>query len=306
MRVFVAGATGAIGRQLVPRLVAAGHEVVGMTRSPERSEQLRESGADPVVCNALDAEAVRTAINESRPQALIHELTELPARLEPRKYREGLAATNRLRREGTRNLIAAARSAGVERILAQSIAFAYAPTGDWIKGEDAPLWVEAPAPLAATMGAVADLEGQVLGAGGIALRYGYFYGPGTQFEGFFAELARSRRFPIVGRGEARWSFIHVGDAADATVAALERATPGAYNIVDDDPVQAAVWMPIYAESVGAKPPLRVPLWLGRLVGGPVAVATMMTQRGASNAKARRELDWAPAHPSWREGFGGDT
>lgn len=150
----------------------------------------------------------------------------------------------------------------------------------------------------------ADLERQVLEAGGVSLRYGYFYGPGTQFEGFFAELARSRRLPIVGNGEARWSFVHVDDAAEATVAALERGAPGVYNIVDDDPAQAAVWLPAYAESVGAKKPMRVPLWLGRLVGGSVTAATMTTQRGASNAKARRELDWTPAHPSWRDGFAG--
>lgn len=303
MRVFVAGATGVIGRQLVPRLMAAGHEVVGMTRSPERIGQLREAGAEPVVCNALDAEAVRVAVSESGADALIHELTELPARLEPRKYKQQLAATNQLRRDGTRNLIAAAQAAGVKGILAQSIAFAYTPTGDWIKDEESPLWLDAPAPLDATFDAVAELERRVLDAGGTVLRYGYFYGPGTQFEGFFAELARSRRLPIVGAGEARWSFIHVEDAANATVAALEHGAPGIYNIVDDDPAQAAVWIPLYVEFVGARRPLRVPRWLGRLVGGPVTVATMSNQRGASNAKARRELGWTPTHPSWREGFG---
>ena len=304
MRVFLAGASGVIGRSLVGLLSGAGHEVTGMTRSASRAEQIRSRGAEAVVCDALDASAVSAAMAAARPEALIHELTELPARLDPRKYETQLAATNKLRREGTRNLLAAAGAAGVQRVLAQSIAFAYAPAGDWVKDETAPLALDAPAPMDAAVGAIADLESQVLAAGGIVLRYGFFYGPGTQFapDGFYAELARKRRFPIVGSGEGRWSFVHVHDAAVATVAALQHGSPGVYNIVDDDPAPTREWVPAYASAMGAKRPFRVPAWVGRLGGGTAAVAGMTTQRAARNAKAKRELGWAPEHSSWRDGF----
>jgi nucleoside-diphosphate-sugar epimerase len=304
MRVFLAGASGVIGRSLVGLLSEAGHEVTGMTRSPERAEQIRALGAQAAVCDALDAEAVSAAMLAARPEALIHELTELPARLEPRKYETQLAGTNRLRREGTRNLLAGAGAAGAERVVAQSIAFAYAPAGDWVKDEAAPLALDAPAPMDAAVGAIADLERQVLAADGIVLRYGFFYGPGTQFasDGFYAELARRRRFPVVGSGEGRWSFIHVHDAAAATVAAVERGSPGVYNVVDDDPAAAREWVPAYAAAIGAKRPFRVPAWLGRLGGGTAAVVGMTTQRAATNAKAKRELGWKPEHSSWRDGF----
>ncbi len=304
MKVFVAGASGVIGRSLVRMLVEAGHEVTGMTRSPKRAETLRCAGVEAVVCDALDAEALRSAVARARPEAVIHELTDLPPKLEPRRYRAQLAGTNRLRREGTRNLVAAARAAGAGRIVAQSIAFAYAPTGDWVKDEDAPLALDSPPPMDAAVAAVADLERQVLDAGGTVLRYGCFYGPGTYLaaDGFYAELAHRRRFPVVGSGEGRWSFIHVDDAAAATAAALARGSPGVYNIVDDDPAAARDWIPAYAAAIGAKPPLRLPAWMGRLVGGRAAVAAMTTQRAASNAKAKQELGWAPRHSSWRDGF----
>lgn len=300
MRVFLAGATGAIGRVLTPLLIEAGHEVTGMTRSPERAERLREQGAEAVVCDALDADGLRNAVVQARPEAVIHELTAIPSALNPRRADAELAPTNRLRREGTRNLIAAARAAGAARLVAESIAFAYAPVGEWIKDEDGLLDLESP--YGEAVAAIMSLEEQVLGADGVVLRYGYFYGPGTPFEagGLYSELVRRRRLPIVGSGEGRWSFIHVEDAASATVAALERASPGVYNIVDDDPVPAREWIPVLADALGAKPPRRVPAWIGRLFGGEVAVASMNTQRGASNAKAKRELGWAPSRPSWRE------
>ena len=275
-----------------------------MTRAAGRADELRGAGADPVVCDALDAEALKSAVISARPEAVIHQLTSLPARLEPRKYGTQLVATNRLRREGTANLVAAAQAAGVRRIVAQSIAFAYAPEGDWVKDEDAPLWLDAPPPMAEAVGAVAELERQVLDAGGVVLRYGYFYGPGTALhaDGFYAELARKRQFPVVGSGQGRWSFISVDDAAEATLAALSRGQTGVYNIVDDEPAPAADWTPVFAAAVGAKPPFRVPVWLARLVAGRVVVDGMTRQRGASNAKAKRELGWTPRYASWRDGF----
>jgi nucleoside-diphosphate-sugar epimerase len=300
MRVFLAGATGVIGRALTPLLARSGHEVIGMTRSEERAQELRERGARAVVCDALDASGVREAVVSSRPEAVIHELTEIPRRMDPRKAAAQLEPTNRLRREGTRNLIAAARQAGARRLIAQSIAFAYSPVGDWIKDEGSPLDLESA--YGGAVAAIASLEEQVLEVDGIVLRYGYLYGPGTQFapDGLYGELVRRRRLPIVGSGEGRWSFIHVEDAAAATVAALERGSPGAYNVVDDDPAPAREWIPLYAEALGAKPPFKAPVWLGRLFGGPAAVAGMTTLRGASNEKARRELGWAPSRPSWRD------
>lgn len=304
MRVFLAGATGVIGMSLIPKLIASGHRVTGTTRSAERTDQLREAGAEPVVCDALDADAVAAAVASARPETVIHELTNLPSRMEPRKFDIQLMATNRLRRDGTRNLVAAAQAAGVKRIVAQSIAFAYATSGDWIKDEEAALGLDSPPPMGEAIAAISELERQVLEADGTVLRYGYFYGPGTQFDpdGFYAELARKRQFPIVGSGQGRWSFIHIDDAAQATVDALERGRPGVYNIVDDDPAPVTDWAPAFAAAVGAKRPFRVPAWLGRIAAGRVAVRGMTEQRGASNAKAKRDLGWAPRYGSWRDGF----
>jgi nucleoside-diphosphate-sugar epimerase len=304
MRVFLAGATGVIGRALAPKLIAAGHDVVGMTRSPERAEELRAAGVEPVIGDALDANGLRSAVSAANPQGVIHELTSLPSRLEPRKFATQLAPNNRLRREGTRNLIAAARAIGVQRIVAQSIAFAYATSGDWIKDEDAPLGLDSPPPMDDAISAVAELERLVLDADGTVLRYGYFYGPGTQLhpDGFYAELARKRQFPIVGSGQGRWSFIHIDDAAQATADALERDRRGVYNIVDDEPAPVTEWAPVFAASLGAKRPFRVPAWLGRIVAGRATVEAMTEQRGASNAKAKRDLGWTPRYATWRDGF----
>jgi nucleoside-diphosphate-sugar epimerase len=304
MRVFLAGATGVIGRRLVPLLLADGHQVTGMTRSVDRAERIRGQGAAAVVCDALDAEELRSAVVAAQPEAVIHELTDIPSKLDPRNYKKQLAATNRLRCEGTRNLVAATTAAGAERLVAQSIAFAYAPSGEWVLDEQAPLALDSLAPIDDPVGAVAELERQVLDAGGIVLRYGYFYGPGTAFapDGYYAELVRKRRFPVLGSGEGRWSFIHLDDAARATVAALERGSSGVYNVVDDEPAPVREWLPAYASALRAKAPMRLPAWIGRIAAGSVAVAGMTTQRGASNAKARRELGWAPDLWSWREGF----
>jgi nucleoside-diphosphate-sugar epimerase len=306
MRVFVAGATGAIGRPLVPKLLQAGHGVTGMTRSEESATRLRETGADAVVCDVFDEEGVREAMRSAAPEAVVHQLTALPDRFDFRDetaYQE----TNRLRTEGTRILLDSAMAAGARRFVAQSIAFAYAPTGEPVKDENAPLMTGVSGHFAEGVVAVSEMEGAVTGAEGLeglVLRYGFFYGPGTYYasDGSTAEDVRKRRMPVVGQGEGVFSFIHLGDAADATVAALERGAPGVYNVVDDDPAPMRDWLPVYAEALGAKPPLRVPKLLARLVAGKQAAAFATTLRGASNAKAKRELAWEPRHPSWREGF----
>jgi 2-alkyl-3-oxoalkanoate reductase len=297
MRVFVAGATGAIGRPLVSQLLAAGHEVTGMTRSPGRAEALRAAGADAAVLDVYDADGVREAMVAARPEAVVNELTDLPGAYTT-DMDELAGATNRLRREGAAVLLDAARAAGARRFVAQSIAFAYAPEGDWVKDEDAPLGGDP-----AVVGGVQALESAVLEAEGIVLRYGQFYGPGTWYaaDGSIAEQVRRRRFPIVGRGEGRFSFVHVEDAAAATVAAVERGRPGVYNVTDDEPAPMRDWLPVYAEALGAKPPRRVPVWLARLVAGPVGAGAAQL-RGASNARAREALGWTPSRASWRDGF----
>ena len=305
MKVFVAGASGAIGRPLVRRLLAAGHEVAGMTRREERAAAIREAGAAAVVCDVFDAEALKEAVSAAAPEAVIHALTALPSRYDPKS--DYLAPTDRIRVEGTRNLLAAAAAAGARRVVAESIAFAYQPRGAWVKGEEEPLFTGAPGRFGATFEAVAELERQVLGAAGIegvVLRYGWLYGPGTYYDrdGQQAEEVRKRRLPIVGGGTGTFSFVHVEDAAGATVAALGPAATGAYNVVDDEPAQLREWVPVYAEALGAKPPRRVPVWLARLVAGKDIAASAVGMRGASNAKARRELGWQPAYPSWRQGF----
>jgi nucleoside-diphosphate-sugar epimerase len=305
VRVFVAGATGAVGRPLARQLIEAGHEVTGTTRSPEKAERLREQGAEAVVLDALDDAALAAAVREARPDALVNQLTDLPQEFRPR-YRYG--RTGDLRVRGTRTMIAAGREVGAKRILVQSIAFLYLPTGDTVKDEDAPTLSSEVAP--GTFGKAADetleMEHEVVaaeGMEGLVLRYGFFYGPGTWFaQGTkLAKAYRRRMSPIVGSGEGVFSFIHVEDAAAAAVAALERGAPGVYNVVDDEPAPANDWMPEFAQAVGAKPPRRVPLWLGKLVAGFNAQA-METMRGASNAKAKRELGWQPRYASWRQGF----
>jgi 2-alkyl-3-oxoalkanoate reductase len=304
MRVFVAGASGALGRPLVRHLVAAGHEVTGMTRREERAAEIREAGAEAAVCDVYDAEALREAVVAARPEAVVHALTALPPRF---NARTDLKPTNRVRIEGTRNLVAAARAAGARRIVAESVSFFYAPEGDWVKDEEAPLDVDAPGKIGAAVAAVTDLERQVLGAEGLeglVLRFGWFYGPGTYIGpgGSQAEEVRKRRYPIVGAGDATFSFIHIEDAAAAVVAALERGAPGVYNVTDDEPAPLREWLPAFAGTLGAKPPRRVPLWVIKLVVGRAVARAAAGTRGAANAKAKRELGWEPAHPSWRQGF----
>lgn len=305
MRVFVAGATGVIGRRLVPMLLADGHQVTGMTRSQEKADALRAAGVEPVVADALDAQAVAGAVNAARPDAVIHQLTSLPPRIDPRTIARDFAMNDRLRSEGTRILVDAAQATGATRILAQSIAFAYAPgPAGTVHGEDDPLYLDSPEPFRRSAHALHDLESTVVGAGGIALRYGYFYGPGSSISvsGSMGDDVARRRMPIVGRGQGVWSFVHVDDAARATVAALTRGAPGAYNIVDDDPAPVVRWLPALAEALGAKKPRRVPAWLARPLAGSYGVTTMTRAQGASNKLAKRELGWAPEYPSWREGF----
>ena len=308
MKVLVAGATGAIGRQLVPKLVAGGHEVVGMTRSKEKADEVRSLGAKPAIADALDPEQVAAAVAASEPEAIVHELTALSGDLDLRNLDRTFALTNRLRTEGTDHLLSAARAAGVERFLAQSFAgWPYARSGGPVKDEQAPLDNDPPASAREMLAAIRHLERAVTEATwteGIVLRYGGFYGPGTSLapgsEQF--EAIRKRRYPVVGGGEGVTSFVHVEDAAEATVLALERARPGIYNIVDDDPAPVREWLPEVARQVGAKPPLRVPRWLGRLLAGEAATVMMTEVRGASNEKAKRELGWAPGRSSWRQGL----
>lgn len=300
MRVFVAGATGAIGARLVPQLVERGHEVVGTSRTPERAARLTRQGAEPVVLDLLDQVAVRAAVLAARPDAIVHQATALGGGLDTRHFDRGFAPTNRLRTEGTDALLAAAEAAGVRRFLGQSYAgWPSGRSGAIVKTEDDPL---DPYPLPGmreTLDAIRHLEDRVVGAGGLALRYGGFYGSADDVQ---LEPVRKRKFPVVGDGEGVWSFVHLDDAAAATVLALERGVPGVYNVVDDDPAPVREWLPALAEAIGAKPPRHVPAWLARTLAGDVGVALMTQVRGASNGKAKRELGWTLRYPSWRQGF----
>ncbi|MGD2045233.1 MAG: NAD-dependent epimerase/dehydratase family protein [Gemmatimonadota bacterium] len=307
MKIFIAGGTGAIGRRLVPLLVGAGHEVTALVRSEGRAGAARDLGAEPAVADALDADVLRRAVLESAPDAVINQLTSIPDRIDPRRVVESLAATNRLRREATGTLVRAALEAGSRRFLTQTIAFIYRPDHGDPAGEDEPLYVDAPSSFSPIVDAALESEELVLeahGLEGIVLRYGHLYGPGTAYsaEGTFTDDVRRRRVPIIGDGAGVWSFVHVDDAATATVAALEQGGAGVYNVVDDDPAPLATWLPEYARILGARPPRRVPRLLGRLGAGAFGVFFMTRQRGVSNAKAKRELAWRPTHASWREGF----
>jgi nucleoside-diphosphate-sugar epimerase len=309
MRIFVAGATGALGRPLVAQLVKNGHEVTGMTRSESKQDLLRELGARPVVADALDPDAVARAVAEAEPEVIVHQLTAIGA-FNPRRMERDFAATNRLRTEGTDHLLAAGRALGVKRFVAQSFApWPYARTGGMVKSEDDPLDTTPPAQVRTTLEAIKYLERAVTGADwteGIALRYGGFYGPGTSVSlnplGEQVEMIRARKLPLAGKGTAVWSFIHIEDAAAATVEAIEHGKRGVYNVVDDDPAPVSEWLPALAKALGAKPPRRVPLLLARIAGGEAAAIMMTELRGASNTKAKRELGWQPRYPSWREGF----
>ena|SRR5689334_8275767 len=306
MKVFVAGATGAIGKQLVPRLVAVGHEVHGMTRSESKKAMLADMGAVPVVADALDAEQVAEAVGTVKPDVIVHELTAIET-LDMRNFDRAFAMTNRLRTEGTDHLLSAAQAVGVQRFVAQSFFALYERTGGPVKTEEDPVDPAPAREMRESVGAIRHLEEAVLGARwteGIVLRYGGFYGPGTSMEPGAEEyeLVRKRKFPLVGNGAGVWSFIHVADAADATVAAIEHGHRGVYNVVDDEPAPVNVWLPTFAEQLGAKKPMHLPRFVGRLFAGETGVIMMTELRGASNAKAKRELAWRPAHPTWRQGF----
>jgi nucleoside-diphosphate-sugar epimerase len=303
MRVLVAGASGAIGRRLVPQLVARGHQVTATTRSAGKADQLRALGATPVVVDGLAAAAVGEAVAQAKPEAIIHQMTGLAGTADLRRFDRWFATTNELRTKGTQNLLAAAKAAGVERFIAQSYTgWSNIRTGGPVKTEADPLDPHPAKAQRQTLAAVRFLEGAVSEAPleGIVLRYGNFYGPGASEA--TVELVRKRRLPIIGAGGGVWSWIHLDDAASATLAALERGERGIYNIVDDEPAAVAEWLPYLAEVVGAKPPMRVPTWLGRLAAGEVAVQWMTDGRGASNEKAKRLLNWQPAWATWREGF----
>jgi nucleoside-diphosphate-sugar epimerase len=308
VRVFVAGGTGALGQHLLPQLVAAaGHQVSALTRSAGKAAAVESAGAEPVVADALDKGALLAAVREAHPEVVIHQLTALTNIKNFRRFDKEFALTNRLRTEGTDNLLAAAQAAGAIRFIAQSYAgWPAERTGARVKTENDPFDPAPPANQRRTMEAIRYLERQVSAASldGMVLRYGGFYGPGSNMtrSGDIAQLVRKRRFPIVGDGSGVWSFCHLEDAASATVAAVERGAPGIYNVCDDEPVEIATWLPDYARAVGAPQPRHVPVWLGRLLAGEVVVSMMTQVRGASNAKAKAALDWKPQYPTYREGF----
>ena len=307
MKIFVAGATGAIGRQLVPRLVARGHEVGGTTRTPAKFDQLRRQGATPFLVDGLDAEQVAAAVAAFEPEVIVHELTDL-GHVDMRDFAASFAMTNRLRTEGTDHLLAAGRAVGIHRFVAQSFAgWPFARTGAAVKHEDEPLDPNPVPAMRETLAAIRHVERATLEADwteGVVLRYAGLYGPGTGMEpgGEMLEALRSRKLPIIGNGAGIWSFVHIEDAAEATVIAAERGARGIYQIADDEPAPVAEWLPVVSRRLGAKPPMRVPRWLGRLLGGEVAAVVMTEVRGASNAKAKRELGWTPRH-SWRTSLG---
>ncbi|HEU5347187.1 MAG TPA: NAD(P)-dependent oxidoreductase [Ktedonobacterales bacterium] len=308
MKVFVAGATGAVGKRLIPQLIADGYEVIAMTRSPKHSEVLRAAGAEPVVADALDRSAVMQAVQQAKPEVIIHQLTALAGVKNYKKFDEEFALTNRLRTEGTDYLLEAAKAVGARRFIAQSFGnWDYARTGSGLKTEEDTLDPNPPQNQTKSLAAIRHLEAAVTGTPGIegiALRYGNLYGPGTgiALDGDIVAMVRKRGLPIVGNGAGVWSFIHVTDAASAAVVAIKKGTPGIYNIADDEPAPVSVWLPELARAVGAKPPSRIPVWLARMVVGEVGVSMMTQIRGTSNAKAKGELGWQPGFKTWREGF----
>jgi nucleoside-diphosphate-sugar epimerase len=311
MKVFVAGATGAIGTELIPQLAAAGHDVIGMTRSPAKADALRAVGARPVVADALDADAVARAVAETEPGVIVHELTALSGEMDFRHPDRLFAMTNRLRTEGTDHLLAAGKAVGVRRFIAQSVVAigTYARTGGPVKTESDPLDPDPPAKMRPMVDAVSHVQEAVTGidwAEGLVLRYGGLYGPGTSLsadpEAATTKGIRKRQFPIIGDGGGIWSFLHIEDAASATVAAVTHGGPGIYNVVDDEPAPVRDWLPFLAEQLGARKPLRVPRFVGRLLAGEAVVVMMTEIRGASNAKAKSDLGWQPRWSTWRVGF----
>ena len=308
MRIFLAGATGAVGRRLLPMLVGAGHDVVGTTRSPRRARAVEAAGAEAVVLNALDRDAVLSAVAAAKPDVVIHQLTALAGPAKLRRFDDYFAQTNRLRTEGTDNLLAAARAAGTRRFVAQSYTGWPNPrTGTAVKTEDDPLDPQPTAASRRTLAAIRYLESTVTAAGdieGVVVRYGSLYGPGTALgiNGELLEMVRRRRLPIVGGGTGVWSHVHIDDAAAATLLATQQGAPGRYNIVDDEPAPVWQWLPELAAAIGAKPPRRLPAWLARPLLGEHGISLMTAIRGSSNAKAKRGLQWELSYPSWRQGF----
>lgn len=308
MRIFIAGGSGVVGRRLVPFLVRRGHQIVATTRSATHVAALRDLGADAVVVDALDRSAVVRAVVDAKPDVVVQQLTSLRTMKSLKRFDWEFADTNRLRTEGNAHLLEAAHAAGAKRFVAQSFTgWPNIRQGNRIKTEDDPLDPNLPRSMQRTLEAITRMERLVVQAPaieGIVLRYGFFYGPGTSFDrgGEIFEAVRRRHFPIVGSGAGVWSFIHVDDVASATATAIEGATPGIYNIVDDEPMEVATWLGQYARTIGAKPPRHVPAWLGRLVIGDAGLVMMTESRGSSNAKAKRALRWQPRFASWRDGF----
>jgi nucleoside-diphosphate-sugar epimerase len=306
MRIFVAGASGAVGRRLVPLLVRAGHAVTGLTRTPAKTGLLRELGAEPVVADALDERSIHAAVDAARPDVIVHELTDLKGALDLRRFDRVFTASNRLRTIGTDHLLAAARACGVRRMVVQSFCgWPYARDGGHVKSEEDPLDPNPPQDMRRTLDAIRHLERVVTTSAapeGVVLRYGGFYGPDTgAFDAVMIEQIRRRRVPLIGGGTAWWSFLHIEDAAEATARAVECGR-GVYNIVDDDPAPVHEWLPALAAMLGARPPFRVPAWVARVLAGEPLVVMMTQSRAGANAKAKRELAWHPRHPSWRQGF----
>jgi nucleoside-diphosphate-sugar epimerase len=308
MKVFLTGATGAIGRRIVPRLVERGHEVVGMTRSPSKEGMLRDLGAEPVVADGLDRRAVVKAIRRAEPEVVVHEMTAISDIKSFRKLDQEFELTNRLRAEGTDTLIEGARLAGARRVVAQSFGgWTSERTGGWVKTEEDPLDPNPPKAMSQSLAAIRHLEAAVTSADGlegVVLRYGGFYGAGSTLGegGDFLEQIRKRRLPIVGDGAGRWSFIQLDDAASATVLAIEGEATGIYNVSDDEPAPVSEWLPYLARVLGAPPPRHVPVWLGRLLAGEPGVSMFTKSRGVSNAKFKDEFGWTLEYPSWRKGF----
>jgi 2-alkyl-3-oxoalkanoate reductase len=308
MRIFVAGATGAVGRRLVPLLVRRGHEVVGTTHHASRADVVRELGAEPAVLDPLDRDQVMAAVAAARPEVVVHQLTALSGPPDLRRFDRYFAMTNRLRTEGTDHLLAAAQAAGTRRLVVQSFTgWPNERTGGPIKTEEDPIDPRPTKASRETLAAIRYVESaatRARGIEGLVLRYGVFYGPGNALGagGQLVEMVRKRRLPVVGGGTGVWSFLHIDDAAEATAIAVEGGAPGLYNIVDDDPAPVHEWLPYLAQAVGAKPPMRLPAWLARPMIGEHGVSAMTAIRGSSNAKARRELGWKPRYASWRQGF----
>ena len=307
-KIFVAGATGAIGKRLIPLLVEAGHHVIGTTRSHDKANSIRAAGATPAILNALDRDEVLRAVQHAAPDVIIHQLTAIPPSFNPRHFDKVFAATNQLRTEGTDHLLAAARAVKCRRFIAQSYAgWPFARSGGPVKTEEDALDPNPPSALRNTLEAIRYLERAIPSEesmDGIVLRYAGFYGPGNAIGegGALVEQVRQRRVPVVGKGTGIWSFVHIDDAARATAAAIDRGTRGIYNVADDEPAPVSEWLPALASAIGAKPPMRIPIWLARLVVGEAGVMMMTEVRGASNAKAKRELSWQPVWSSWRQGF----